>query len=109
MSKEQTPIEWIVEQIFTDVEIHDEYGEVERVEYWNAFRSCTDLSEYIKEAKQKEREYAQAKVLEALEREVIEAHTQGQAFVIKQDNIKHGRYPIASIGYYQTQVKPKYE
>lgn len=64
MSKEETPIEWLVEQICTDVEIYDEHGEVERVEYWNAFRSCTDLSEYIKEAKQKERQFAQAKIEE---------------------------------------------
>lgn len=63
----------------------------------------------IQHISMKMEQYAQAKVLEALEREVIEAHTQGQAFVIKQDNLKHGRYPIASIGYYETEVKPKYE
>ena len=48
-------------------------------------------------------------VQEALEAEVPKAHTEGQAFLIKKDNLKHGRYPIASEGYYQTQVKPKYE
>lgn len=49
------------------------------------------------------------RVQEALEEEIPKAHTEGQAFLIKTDNLKHGRYPIASEVYYQTQVKPKYE
>lgn len=72
MSKEQTPIEWLIEQICTDVEIHDEYGEVERVEYWNAFRSCTDLSTYIKQAKQKEQQYAQYREKKAVQKALEE-------------------------------------
>lgn len=115
MSKEQTPIEWLVEQICTDVEIYDEHGEVERVEYWNAFRSCTDLSEYIKEAKQKERQFAQAKVLEALEREVIKARV-SKDIAIKEKVLKHivseevlDKYISDAQKYYETEVKPKYE
>jgi hypothetical protein len=52
----QTAVEWLVEQICTDLEMYDEYGNVSHVEFWNAFQSCTDLSEYIKQAKEMEKE-----------------------------------------------------
>ena len=52
----QTAVEWLVEQICTDVEMYDEYGNVSHVEFWNAFRSCTDLSEYISVAKAMEKQ-----------------------------------------------------
>jgi hypothetical protein len=94
MSKEQTPI--TAEELY--ISIADVLGRHWEVDVENT-EKCVQIAE----------QYANAKVLEALEREVIEAHTQGQAFVIKQDNLKHGRYPIASIGYYENEVKPKYE
>jgi hypothetical protein len=51
----QTAVEWLVDKICTDVEMHDEYGKVNGIEFWNAFRSGTDLSEYINKAKEMEK------------------------------------------------------
>lgn len=50
----QTAVEWLIDKICIDVEMHDEYGNVNGIEIWNALRSCTDLSEYINKAKEKE-------------------------------------------------------
>jgi hypothetical protein len=52
----QTAVEWLVKQICTDMEMYDEYGNVSHIEFWNAFKSCTDLSEYINQAKKMEKE-----------------------------------------------------
>ena len=53
--KKQTAVEWLVEQIMSEVDkYNDDCTEVVGVEYWNAFRSCTDLSEYVDKAKQME-------------------------------------------------------
>jgi hypothetical protein len=52
----KTAVEWLVEQILTEVETCDEFGNVNGVELWNAFRSCTDLSEYVIKAKEMEKE-----------------------------------------------------
>jgi hypothetical protein len=46
----KTAVEWLVDKICTDIEMYDEYGEVNGVEFWYAFRSCTDLTEYINQA-----------------------------------------------------------
>ena len=55
--KKQTAVEWLVEQILSEVnQYNDDCTKVVGVEYWNAFRSCTDLSEYVDKAKQMERE-----------------------------------------------------
>ena len=55
--KKQTAVEWLVEQILSEVDkYNDDCTEVVGVEYWNAFRSCTDLSKYVDKAKQMEQE-----------------------------------------------------
>lgn len=54
--KIQTAVEYLVEMICTDVQMYDEEGNESSVEYYNAFRSCTDLSEYIIKAKQMEKQ-----------------------------------------------------
>jgi uncharacterized protein YuzE len=51
-----TAIEFLVDKICIDVDMYDEEGNVNGVEYWNAFRSCTDLSEYINKAKEMEKQ-----------------------------------------------------
>jgi hypothetical protein len=51
----KTGVEWLVEEICTDIEMYDDYGNVTHIEFYNAFKSCTDLSEYIKKAKQIEK------------------------------------------------------
>jgi len=61
----QTAVEWLVEQICTDIKMYDDYGNVSHIEFYNAFKSCTDLSEYIKKAKQMERQ------------QIVKAHTNG--------------------------------
>ena len=50
-----TAIEYLVSMICTDVNVYDEEGNDNGVEYWNAFTSCKDLSEYIKQAKEMEK------------------------------------------------------
>jgi hypothetical protein len=50
--EKQTAVEWLVDKICTEIEMYDEYGEVNGVEFWYAFRSCTDLTEYINQAKE---------------------------------------------------------
>jgi hypothetical protein len=56
MGNRKTAVEWLVDQILSEVEMHDEFGEVNKTELWNAFISCTDLSEYVNKAKQMEKE-----------------------------------------------------
>ena len=51
----KTAVEWLVEQICTDIKMYDDYGNVSHIEFYNAFKSCTDLSEYIKKAKEMEK------------------------------------------------------
>jgi hypothetical protein len=67
--KKQTAVEWLVEHILSEVDkYNDDCTKVVGVEYWNAFRSCTDLSEYVDKAKQMERE------------QIIEAAKYGNSF-----------------------------
>ena len=83
MSKEQTPIEWLLSKLNLN---DDAWIEIEK---WEA------------KAKQKEKEHTKAKVLEALEKEFS-----------KIPYIKHYNNGIVNtIGskYYETKVKPKYE
>jgi hypothetical protein len=53
----KTAVEWLVEKILTDVEKYNEdCTKVIGVEYWNAFKDCVDLSEYVNQAKEMEKE-----------------------------------------------------
>jgi hypothetical protein len=49
-------VEYLVEKILCDVDKYDDEGNVIGIEYWNAFHSCTDLSEYVKKAKEMEKQ-----------------------------------------------------
>lgn len=51
----QTAVDWLVEQILTEVNAYDEDGEVNGIEYWNAFIGCTDLRKYVEKAKEMEK------------------------------------------------------
>ena len=55
--KRETAVEWLVGKILTDVEKYNEdCTKVIGVEYWNAFKDCVDLSEYVNKAKEMEKE-----------------------------------------------------
>jgi uncharacterized protein YuzE len=71
-----TAVEWLVDKICTDVEMYDEYGEVNGVEFWNAFRSCTDLSEYINQAN----EMFEQQIIDAYETSHISMMTSKQYY-----------------------------
>ena len=51
-----TAVEYLVSMICTDVNVYDEEGNDNGVEYWNAFTSCKDLSKYINIAKEMEKQ-----------------------------------------------------
>ena len=55
--EKMTAVEWLVEQILSEVDkYNDDCTKVVGVEYWNAFISCTDLSEYVNKAKEMEKQ-----------------------------------------------------
>ena len=88
MSKEQTPIIEIIEkEIDSAILMSNDIGQVDRCK-----RRITELME----------QYAQAKVLEALEREFkkIDVQYYESGFGNKEQG---GKY------YYETEVKPKYK
>ena len=64
--KIQTAVEYLVEMICTDVQMYDEEGNESSVEYYNAFRSCTDLSEYILKAKEMEKQQIKSAYLRGI-------------------------------------------
>jgi hypothetical protein len=85
MSKEQTPIEWLKQKLW-------QRGAIEKKDF-----------ELLNEAMKKQEEQTKAKVLEALEREVINSHLQGQVIGQRQSvNVGFAKQ------YYETEVKPKY-
>lgn len=97
-NKEQTPIEWLLSKINVDES------------------SWEEIEKYESIAKQKEQKHIQAKVLEALEREVKKC---GEVMREKGFNdciislnsdgkISFSRSEEA-INYFETEVKPKYE
>jgi hypothetical protein len=67
-----TAVEYLVSMICTDVNVYDEEGNDNGVEYWNAFTSCKDLSEYIKQAKELEKE------------QIIDAYYEGKEYGFKE-------------------------
>jgi hypothetical protein len=53
----KTAVEWLVSQILTDIEkYNDDCTAVVGFEYFNKFQSHVDLSEYIEQAKEMEKE-----------------------------------------------------
>jgi hypothetical protein len=89
MMKKQTAVEWLVEQILYEVDkYNDDCTEVVGVEYWNAFRSCTDLSKYVDKAKEMERE------------QIIEAHGNKQKTKNNPDSIVTYGYTYTGEMYY---------
>jgi hypothetical protein len=55
-----TAVEWLVDKILVENEVHtDSEGEwidEPRIEYINAYKSFVDLSQYVKQAKEMEKE-----------------------------------------------------
>lgn len=49
-------VEWLVENILTKIENYGEDGEVDSIEFWNAFVGATDLSEFVNKAKEMEKD-----------------------------------------------------
>jgi hypothetical protein len=89
MMKKQTAVEWLVEQILSEVDkYNDDCTEVVGVEYWSAFRSCTDLSEYVDKAKEMERE------------QIVEAHGDKQKTKSNPDSIVTYGYTYTGEMYY---------
>ena len=94
MSKEQTPIEKLIDYIKSRGLTSGEKAVLDR---------------WIEEDRAEREQYAQAKVLEALEREVVKfskhAFKEAKAAVIWSND-----YPLhVAKNYIETEVKPKYE
>lgn len=51
-----TAVEWLVEQICVDVPMYNDDGNEPNIEYWNAYKSSFDLSNFINKAKEMEKE-----------------------------------------------------
>jgi hypothetical protein len=91
MSKEQTPIEWLKQKLW-------QRGAIEKKDF-----ELLNEAMMLNEAMKKQEEQTKAKVLEALEREVINSHLQGQVIGQRQSvNVGFAKQ------YYETEVKPKY-
>lgn len=103
MSKEQTPIEELVIKL---ADLYTDLGNSKRPD-----QGMKLVSTITKEIEQ----FTQAKVLEALEREVIKARV-SKDIAIKEKVLKHivseevlDKYISDAQKYYETKVKPKYE
>ena len=73
----QTVVEWLVNEILTEVDKYDDEGNIIGTDYWNAYISCTSLLEYVNKAKEMEKE------------QVISAYNQGCIDTLK-DGMKRG-------------------
>ncbi len=51
-----TAVEWLVNKILVEVDKCDDKGNIIGVYYWNAYRSCTNLLEYVNKAKRLEKQ-----------------------------------------------------
>lgn len=51
----ESAVKYLIEKILSEVEKYDDEGNVIGIEYWNAFHSCNDLSEYVIKANEIER------------------------------------------------------
>jgi len=54
MTKESA-VKYLIEKILTEVDKYNEDGDVIGIELWNAYKSCVDLSEFVKQANEIER------------------------------------------------------
>lgn len=57
----KTALEWLINEILTEVDKYDDEGNIIGIDYWNSYISCTSLLEYVNiareiEIKQKESE-----------------------------------------------------
>jgi len=55
-NKIMTAVEWLVNKILVEVDKCDDKGNIIGVYYWNAYRSCTNLLEYVNKAKRLEKQ-----------------------------------------------------
>ena len=51
-----TAVEWLVNEILTEVDKYDDEGNIIGTDYWNAYISCTSLLEYVNKAKEMEKQ-----------------------------------------------------
>ena len=51
-----TAVEWLVNEILIEVDKYDDEGNIIGIDYWNAYRSCTSLLEYVDKAKEMEKQ-----------------------------------------------------
>ena len=75
-----TAVEWLVDKILVQQEIYiDEEGEwidIPKIEYVNGYRSHVDLSEFVQEAKEMEKQ------------QIIDAHNNGRNILPPNENGK---------------------
>jgi hypothetical protein len=80
----QSAVENLVEKILVKQELHiDEEGEwidIPKIEYVNGYKSHIDLSEFINQAKEMEKQ------------QIIDAYKSGRADVINKNNINPIQY-----------------
>ena len=55
-SKKQTAVEWLVEQILVEIDKYNDDGDICGTELWNGFIEGFDLSEYVTQAKEIEKQ-----------------------------------------------------
>lgn len=51
-----TAVEWLVDKILTEADKYNEDGDVIGIELWNAYKGCVDLSKFVEQAKEMEKE-----------------------------------------------------
>lgn len=63
----QTAVEWLVKEILVEVDRYDDEGNKIGIDYWNAYKSCTSLLEYVNKAKQMEKQQIKEAYLRGIE------------------------------------------
>jgi uncharacterized protein YuzE len=62
-----TAVEWLVNEILVEVDKYDDEGNINGMEYWNAFRGSSDLSQYVNKAKEMEQEQLKEMYIKAIQ------------------------------------------
>jgi LEA14-like dessication related protein len=92
MTKQETPIEELIKNL--SVRITDE-----NQNKWHVLE-VSDVENLVNE-----HYLPKSEVKELIKKEIENAHTEGQAYLIRLDKINHGRHPIASIGYAEQRIR----
>jgi uncharacterized protein YuzE len=51
-----TAVEWLVDKILVEVDKCDDEGNIIGIDYWNAYKGCVNLLEYVNKAKRLEKQ-----------------------------------------------------